>query len=373
MNEVHKNPAFRPLICIPIVIAWLNASSTHAAQVEVTSNLDQPRARETIEVPLKTSGPVVVRDAAGNEVLSQVIEGRVIFQTDFAAKEVKQFTVTPGQPSLPQPKVRTFARFVPERADDFAWESDRIAFRMYGPALQKQDGDATGSGVDVWCKHIREPVINSMYARKNYHNDDGNAADNYRAGPNRGCGGSAIWSDDKLWASRCYTTWKLVAEGPIRAVFELTYAPWNANGRQVSEVKRVSIDLGANLSRFESRYDTGNQPITAAAGLVIHSPASVLAHENNWATLWEKFTEGDGPGFIPVGLVWPTTGGGRFRQADGHVLAVIELKAGEPLVYYAGAGWSKGPDFPTAVSWNTYVKSFAERLDSPLRVTVKGE
>lgn len=78
--------------------------------------------------------------------------------------------------------MRTFARFVPERLDDFAWENDRIAFRMYGPALQKLDGNKTGSGMDVWCKHVRQPVINSMYARKNYHNDDGHAADTYRPG-----------------------------------------------------------------------------------------------------------------------------------------------------------------------------------------------
>ena len=292
---------------IALVTALFAAASAHAVQVEVASELDAPRASETIEVKLKAPAPSWCVTRRGTKCLSQVIGDTVIFQADFAPKEVKQFTVTPGKPSLPEPTVRTFARFVPERADDFAWESDRIAFRMYGPALQKQDGDKTGSGVDVWCKHVREPVINSMYKRKNYHNDDGKAADNYRAGPNRGCGGSAIWSDGKLWASRCFKTWKLVAEGPIRAVFELTYAPWDANGRQVSEVKRVSLDLGSNLNRFECRYDTGNQPVTVAAGLFIHTAASIVAHEDNWASMWEEFSEGDGPGFIPVGLVWPAS------------------------------------------------------------------
>ena len=358
---------------IVIVTALLAAASARAVQVEAANDLDVPRASETIEVKLKQTGPVVVRDAAGKEVLSQVIDDTVIFQADFAPKETKKFTVTPGKSSLPEPKVRTFARFVPERLDDFAWESDRIAFRMYGPALQQQDGDKTGSGLDVWGKHVREPVIDSMYKRKNYHNDDGKAADNYRAGPNRGCGGAAIWSDGKLWGSRCFKTWKLVAEGPIRAVFELTYAAWDANGRRVSEVKRVSLDLGSNLSRFECRYDTDNQPVTAAAGLVIHGEASIIAHDDNWASLWEKFSEGDGPGFIPVGLVWSAASGGQFKHADGHALVVTDLKAGQPFVYYAGAGWSKGPDFPDAAAWNAYLKSFAARVNSPLRVTLKGE
>ena len=26
-----------------------------------------------------------------------------------------------------------FGRFVPEREDDFAWENDKVAFRVYGP------------------------------------------------------------------------------------------------------------------------------------------------------------------------------------------------------------------------------------------------
>ncbi len=357
---------------IAFVLALFLVASAQAAQVEVASDLDAPRPNETIEVKLATPGPVIVQDASGTEILSQMIgNDLVIFQASFAPKETKKFTVAPGKSTLPEPAVRTFGRFVPERMDDFAWENDRIAHRMYGPALQKKDGDQTGSGVDVWCKHVRFPVINSMYKRKNYHNDDGNAADNYRAGPNRGCGGSAIWSGEKFWPSRCYKTWKLISEGPIRVSFELTYAPWDANGMQVSEVKHVSLDLGSNLTRYECRYDTGNKPITAAAGLNIHTPASIVAHDENWASLWEKFSEGDGPGFIPVGMVWSAASGGKYKQADGHAVVVTELKAGEPFVYYAGAGWSKGPDFPNAETWNAYLKAFAARVNSPLRVTVK--
>ncbi len=307
---------------------------------------------------------------------------KLLFQVDLAPGETRTFYIfePSALPAVPPPALTTFARFVPERLDDFAWENDRIAFRMYGPALQKQDGDKTGSGVDVWCKHVRQPVINSMYARQttypksdrrsNYHNDDGNAADNYRAGPNRGCGGAAIWADGKLRPSRCYQSWKLITSGPIRSEFELTYAAWDVNGQPVSEVKRVSLDRGSNLNRFECRYDTGNQPVTAAAGLVIHSAESMLAHQDRWFSLWEKFTEGDGPGHIPVGLVWPAATRGQFKEAEGHALVLAELKASEPFVYYAGAGWDRNGDFTNQIQWNNYLKRFAERLDQPLKVTV---
>ena len=338
----------------------------------------------------KRSGTPTIMDGLSSRILTAqvystmpiIAKHKLLFQVDLAPGETRIFFILDGDslPAVPTSALTTFARFVPERLDDFAWENDRIAFRMYGPALQKQDGDKTGSGVDVWCKHVRQPVINSMYARQttypksdkrsNYHNFDGNAADNYRAGPNRGCGGAAIWADGKLRPSRCYQSWKLITSGPIRSEFELTYAAWDVNGQPVSEVKRVSLDRGSNLNRFESRYDTGNRPVTAAAGLVIHSAESVLAHQDRWFSLWEKFTEGDGPGHIPVGLVWPAATRGQFKEAEGHALVLAELKAGEPFVYYAGAGWDRNGDFTNHEQWEAYVKRFAERLDQPLQITV---
>ena len=33
-------------------------------------------------------------------------------------------------------KAKVYGRYVPERKDDFAWENEYAAFRMYGPALK---------------------------------------------------------------------------------------------------------------------------------------------------------------------------------------------------------------------------------------------
>ena len=47
--------------------------------------------------------------------------------------------------------------------DDFAWENDKIAFRMYGPALEA-DGEVS-SGIDVWSKSTPRLVINDWYQK----------------------------------------------------------------------------------------------------------------------------------------------------------------------------------------------------------------
>ncbi|MCJ8295019.1 MAG: DUF4861 domain-containing protein, partial [Colwellia sp.] len=53
------------------------------------------------------------------------------------------------QENNPANEVKAYAKFVPEREDDFAWENDLVAFRMYGPA-SKSIG--TVIGVDCWIK-----------------------------------------------------------------------------------------------------------------------------------------------------------------------------------------------------------------------------
>jgi hypothetical protein len=88
-----------------------------------------------------------------------------------------------------------FARFVPERKDDFAWENDMIAFRAYGPSLRESGENA---GVDCWLKRVDYPIINSWYKKHleqdiSYHQDHGEGLDNYHVGSSAGCGGTSLW------------------------------------------------------------------------------------------------------------------------------------------------------------------------------------
>jgi hypothetical protein len=48
----------------------------------------------------------------------------------------------------------------------------------------------------------------------------------------------------------------------------------------------------------------------------------------------------------------------RFTSADHHYLALIKVSPGKPFVYYAGAGWSKGGDFPDGEAWVKYLRAY---------------
>jgi hypothetical protein len=185
----------------------------------------------------------------------------LLFQTDVAAKGTKTFVLAAGSEAMPASPVTTFARFVPERTDDIAWENERVAFRTYGPNAEqlydKKDPAGTlTSGMDCWLKRVNYPIINKWYAQHvltpfSYHKDTGEGYDPYHVGASRGTGGTGVLDGGKLYVSKNFATYKVLATGPIRTVFELTYAPWDANGRPVTERKIISLDLGAtrNISR----------------------------------------------------------------------------------------------------------------------------
>jgi hypothetical protein len=366
--------------CLAIAALFLAGSSWGAqTKVDVVNELDIARKGETIELnwgDLKRKHEfspehLVVKDArTGQEVVSQVVDDELIFQTDFAPKETKQFVIEEGTPAKTESKV--FGRFVPERLDDFAWESDKIAFRMYGPAIEKVE-PPSGSGVDVWAKSTSRLVINDRYKGNDYHVDHGEGLDCYKVGPDRGCGGIAIWKDGKYYISRDFRQWKQFANGPIRVEFELTYDPWDAGGVKVSEVKRISLDAGSHFNRMQSvfKFD-GADSVTVGVGLNEHPDFQVLSSpENGWMGVWDQADRPKGltNGMNGVGVAFPTGVTIEFKEAQKQVWFLTPVKAGEPLVYYAGAGWSKG-GFPEASDWKAYIAEFAKRVRSPLKVHI---
>ena len=112
-------------------------------------------------------------------------------------------TLASCQKETVQPKV--YGRFVPERKDDFAWENEYAAFRMYGPALK---GENPSNGVDLWLKASPELVVDSFYYREHvlglpYHINYGKGLDCYKVGHTCGAGGLVVLADNKTsWSKR---------------------------------------------------------------------------------------------------------------------------------------------------------------------------
>lgn len=266
-------------------------------------------------------------------------------------------------PPATQP-ARAYARFVPEAFDDVAWENDRIAFRVYGPALEKEQ--KTGSGIDVWVKSTRKLVIDRWYKTDNYDKDHGEGLDFYSVGEGRGCGGLGIWNGRSLDVSRTWKTQKIVENGPDRAVIEVTYAPWSSGGRKVWEKRRITLEAGSNLNRMESTIDSDQ-----GGELIVGIGLNKRAGEGGEATLdkrkgmiayWQPPDRVNGS--IGCGILVDPSSVVKLTDAGQHYLALVTVTAGKPFIYYAGAGWSKSGDFTDAEVWEKYLRGYATRFET---------
>lgn len=342
--------------------------------LHVTNPENFRRVCEMVETETDKKNPVVMDGLTSRILNSQVIGNRLLFQVDLAAAEKRSYLILSAAQvaAVPPADVKTFCRFVPERLDDFAWESDRIAFRTYGPAVMADPKEKLrSSGIDVWVKSTRALVIDQWYKSGDYHRDYGDGLDNYKVGPARGCGGSGIWDGKKLHTSANFKTWKVLANGPLRSVFELSYENWDAGGRKVSEIKRISIDSSSNLCRVESIFQS-DKPGSFMNGVgIVKRVGDGRFTENakhRWMSYWEP--EAAPNGYTACGVLFPV-GVAKVVEADGNFLLISEVEPGKPFVYYIGAGWSKSGDFPDAATWESYVNGFAERLKNPLLVGVE--
>jgi Domain of unknown function (DUF4861) len=355
--------------------------------VKAVNKLSLSRPSQTIELTAKDMAPlgekdlnrIHVKDAAGKDLLCQAVDtdgdytpDQVIFQADFAPGESKTFTVYVGDKWVyTKDQFKAFGRFVRERFDDFAWENDRIAHRMYGKALETWIREPlTSSTVDIWSKRTPRMVINDWYMVDNYHVDSGEGADFYSAGATRGDGGNGLWASDRLWVSKNFVNSRVLANGPIRIMFELTYEPFDVNGVMVSEVKRISLDAGQNLDHFRSAYKPDKPgELTMGVGLKkVSGERQELNAEHGWLVSWEKMEKNQGRQGVAV-IVDPKL---FIKQADDKrdTLILVRVPQDNIASYWAGFGWDKSGQFSDDQAWKTYVDQFAQGLLSPIEVSV---
>jgi len=399
------------LVCVlAAVCAVLPAFAAEKLTVTITHDLAIARPAETITIPWSEVNKalpgarlqlIAVKDASGQSLPYQVTNiapqakdpkgvgiayGDLIFQHDFAAGEkTATFTIEKIDTVAPIFPTKAYARYIPERLDDFAWENDKVAHRTYGTALEAPAPAGSGkevlrsSGLDIWCKRVGYPVVDRWYniGHDHYHHDEGEGMDMYQVGPSRGCGGTGVWDGQKLYVSHNYKTWKILANGPVRAIFELSYDVWEANGVKVSETKRFTVDAGHYLDQVEStfNFEGGPKEITVAIGINKNSGdrgqdvKATLAQnqEQGWLTQWEEQKTNGSLGEAIV--VAPAALKGFAEDADNR-LVLASVVSGQPIRYYVGAGWNRRGDFSSQGDWNNYVAACAARAASPVKVSL---
>ena len=350
-------------------------------KVSVKNSSDLDRAAETIELdfgnimashPEITAENVVVTDAAGVQIPSQVYTEdygmvKLIFQAAVPAGKTVEYTVKAGEREAYDTLV--FSRYVPERLDDYAYENNRIAGRVYGPALS----DPRTLGPDIWLKRVESLVVDKRYELNDYHHDHGDGMDCYKVANTLGGGALAPYADDKIVLGDNYETYNRICNGPIRTKVLFTYKPFKVDGNIVTLKRELTVDANTNFIKISNWFNAPVDELPVVLGAVLHD---VLDREDGdyYIAFTEKASDSadpDADGNISVGLVVDAEEDDvEAGTMDGHAVLKYNITPGKRADVWTGSGWSKG-GIESPEAWNKIVKDFAYAQAHPLEVTVK--
>ncbi|MDR2118299.1 MAG: DUF4861 domain-containing protein [Tannerellaceae bacterium] len=383
---MKKNICLFPALLALLAVACTKEKAIHVS-VENPSSYD--RTGEIVEIAFEAlnglpEGSFVILNAEGKQIPYQLTyDKKVVFPVTVPANGTTGVVFTRGTPEVYDTLV--CGKHYPERKDDIAWENDRIAFRLYGPALQASGEQAFG--YDVWVKNVAEPVVEDRYHQElvhgiTYHTDHGNGLDYYSVGPTLGAGASALMANDTLVYPYCYRTYEILDNGPLRFTVKLTYNPLHTgDGEDVIETRLLSLDAGSQLNKVTLSFDGLSRTTPLATGIVIHDPSHDYLADTAEGFIAYADPLDPANGQLYVGCVFPSTvketkavyfsdREKTKRKAEGHVLALSDYVPGTNFTYYWGGGWSKW-GFPTSADWFAYVKAFSQKISTPPAVKVR--
>ena len=354
--------------------------------IEVTNTLDFDRTEELVCVQFESPVTGKLVDANGEDVPYQVEGNNILFQANVAANSTSTYTIDKTQ-TAGTPSDKTAVFFLGDRRkDDFAFENDKAGYRMYGPALLNEN---PSNGVDLWLKHIPNPVMDTMYKEeeggKPYHIDWGYGLDSYKVGHAVGCGGVALISEGKAWVGGPYAKWEILQSGPLQSIFKLNYDSILVGDKILTETITITVNAGSQVNKAEVVFNGENiDNLQVGGGIFLHEEMGNLNVGENYIAYAESATSDKGIygvharanidateldfGRNYVAVIVP--GMENATAYDITEVASKNYKVGDCFVYYFGGGWSKR-DFSTDEDWFEATNKTAQAIANPLKVTLK--
>jgi hypothetical protein len=403
---MNKSILLAALLFMPAMIkaADVTVRITNTENVQRQELVEVDAKSVTQKLGIKSGETFIVKNALLQEVGYQLTyDGKLIIDASVRPYGTAEFFIEKGTPQTP--KVYCCGKMYPERVDDIAWENDRGAYRIYGPALQKSGERAFG--VDVWVKNTPDLEVDKRYVTElsnhdkiqklkkqgkdaeallleqqtTYHYDHGYGLDCYKVGPTLGGGAPALVGDDgQLVLPYCYKDYKILDNGPLRFTVEVSYHPVTFQGQEnVVEHRIISLDKGSNFNKCTVWYDGLTRQAQVAAGVVLHS------EDLQNVTLARDYVAYADPTDNPAKQNFQIYVAALFPQGinttkrifnpelvngnAGHAVGVKSIKGGERFTYYFGSAWSKN-DVRTFREWNLRIDEFLNAIHRPLEVEI---
>lgn len=384
----------KSLLHLSLILLITLFASCGTSQNQLTLHIQNPgsvdRENEMVEVAwndirqhlsLSENQTILVTDSVGEQIPYQLITNgsdtveALLFPVTLAAGQTASFHVSAGVPEPVQPMV--YGRMVPERKDDFAWENNRTAFRVYGPAL-KATGEIS-NGMDFWAKKTDSLIIDKWYRDDlagvaSYHEDHGEGLDFYKVGRTLGLGMTAPVDHDTLCLGDNFVTAEILDNGPLRFTFKLTYDPYPAGGHEVTETRIISLDAYSLFNKVTHIFETDTTELTVATGIVMREEnpeenSATSTFGDNTGIIAYETPGNEANGIIYTAVIQPD-GYDAIQMFDGHYAGLNSITPGSSYTSYVGGGWSKA-GFDSFEDWTQFVTSEKEKIDQPLTIDIQ--
>lgn len=222
-----------------------------------------------------------------------------------------------------------------------AWENDIVGFRNYYDAR---------NGNDIFGKKSTDMVLDAAGIKgQNYHEMSPWGMDVLKVANSLGAGGIAITVGDVVYRVGPCTegTYRFIAEGPVRALFEFTFQGVPAGNRTYDVKQRISISAG-NAFYCSKVWLTGLKGDETLTTGIVHKHNLPLKTES--ASGLKLFSTHGNQGFLNevLGLGLMVFEGQYVRNYTSPMTGpgvtetyLVDLKASAdvPSVHYFFAGW----------------------------------
>ena len=382
-------PVVVPIAVLRKIAPEMRAGHLIVTATEAATEAEDAAVLETTELPSQ------VDDLDGDAKADELA-----FQIDLKPHQTRIVTITYGEPNrifrLRQHyEERTDALFA-TKIEGLGWESENSAWRIY---FDKRNA------IDLYGK--RSPsLLLKMFATPeyDYHSESPDGRDIYKVGNALGIGSVGAWVDGKLVKVSDVKSrkWRTISTGPVRAIVELTYEGWNVGARRIGLRSRITQWAGER-GFSHTVTATGAEGVTFATGLPFKPKAAATRSEGTSTITWlASFGEQavlpgatateETPG-ENLGLAVMTSSPATFHDERLDHLLTFPLRNGT-ATWYTAAAWDQEDTnhqlgfaamkdtgerssrvlpqsaIKTREQFLTFVRSQAERMDSPATVKV---
>ncbi|MCX7766407.1 MAG: DUF4861 domain-containing protein, partial [Candidatus Sumerlaeia bacterium] len=281
-------------------------------------------------------------------------------------QSVHTFELELTPPEIFSPQVQVL---IQKQGEWIGWESQLIGYRLY---LDRRNA------IDVFGKKKRSLELERFAsAGYDYHRETEWGMDVLKVGESVGVGGFGLWIRDELIKPAIdKNSVRIIANGPVRASFEIKYAQFIEKDKKFEIRSRVSIFGGNRWSEneiFIEPVQKTEEVNFLATGIVKNEDVNVIVNKEvgilaSWGRQALQSNELPGGGYLGLALILPQDKLVKFAEDKFNHLAVLSLRDNK-VSYRFLATWEKELNgIVDQQQFEAYLREITLRTQNPLEL-----